>query len=263
VLLYHGTADEFIPIEQSVELKKDYCRRFDKVTYDVYPSEHIVTLFQAAPTVLTWLDERFAGQNPRNSCYSFAADPVSNANPGGGDFIVTLDEWNLDAELHLATLNQTVELPEDTSITADANITDESLVGDLYVPDFDAELNILVNLDVALSVEPVGQIEATNRLSRDGILAINGSTQANVLINAAGFGWLKLPFNCKTIEPANFDLNWEGPIADFGAGGIVFEGETEFSELECGWMTALFNSLVAGPGQEYNFRLVPPAPERL
>jgi len=28
-------------------------------------------------------------------------------------------------------------------------------------------------------------------------------------------------------------------------------------------MTALFNSLVAGPGQQYNFRLVPPAPNRL
>ncbi|MEK9765635.1 MAG: lipase family protein, partial [Thalassolituus sp.] len=56
VLLYHGTADEFIPIEQSVALKGDYCRRFNKVTYDVYPSEHIVTLFQAAPSVLTCLD---------------------------------------------------------------------------------------------------------------------------------------------------------------------------------------------------------------
>ena len=263
VLLYHGTADEFIPIEQSVELKKDYCRRFDKVTYDVYPSEHIVTLFQAAPTVLTWLDERFAGQNPRNSCYSLSANPVSNANPGGGDFIVTLDEWNLDAELHLATLDQTVELPEDTTITADANITDESMVGDLYVPDFYAKLKILINLTVGLSVEPVGQIEATTQLSRDGILAINGSTQANVLINTAGFSWLPIPFNCKTIEPATFDLNYQGPISDFGAGGIVFEGVTEFSELECGWMTALFNSLVAGPGQQYSFRVVPPAPERL
>ena len=263
VLLYHGTADEFIPIEQSVELKKDYCRRFDKVTYDVYPSEHIVTLFQAAPTVLTWLDERFAGQNPRNSCYSFAADPVSNANPGGGDFVVTLDEWNLDAEILLNTLNQTVELPEDTTITADANITDESMVGDLYVPDFYTELNILINLTVGLSIEPVGQIEAVTQLSRDGILSINGSTQTNVLINTAGFSWLPIPFNCKTTEPATFDLNYEGPISDFGAGGIVFEGETEFSELECGWMTALFNSLVAGPGQEYSFRVVPPAPERL
>jgi hypothetical protein len=28
-------------------------------------------------------------------------------------------------------------------------------------------------------------------------------------------------------------------------------------------MTALFNSLVAGPGQTYNFRVVAPAPERL
>ena len=263
VLLYHGTADEFIPIEQSVALKDDYCRRFDKVTYDVYPSEHIVTLFQATPTVLTWLDERFAGQNPRNSCYSFAADPVSNANPGGGDFVVTLDEWNLDAELHLATLGQVVELPEDTTITADANITDETMVGDLYVPDFSTKLNILIELTVGLSVEPVGQIEAETRLSRDGILSINGSTQADVLINTAGFSWLPIPFNCKTIEPATFDLNYEGPISDFGAGNIVFSGETEFSELECGWMTSLFNALVAGPGQQYSFRVVPPAPERL
>jgi len=263
VLLYHGTADEFIPIEQSVALKDDYCRRFNRVTYDVYPSEHIVTLFQATPTVLTWLDDRFAGDNARNSCYSFAADPVSNANPGGGDFIVTLDEWNLDAELLLNTLNQTVELPEDTTISADANITDEDLVGSLNVPDFRAKLNILVNLDVDLSVEPVGLIEATNRLSRDGRLMIDGSTQANVLINSAGFGWLQIPFNCVTSEPATFDLNYEGPISDFGAGGIVFEGVTEFAELECGWFTSLFNSLVAGPGQEYSFRLVPPAPERL
>ena len=263
VLLYHGTADEFIPIEQSVALKDDYCRRFDKVTYDVYPSEHIVTLFQAAPTVLTWLDERFAGENPRNSCYSFAADPVSNANPGGGDFIVSLDEWNLDAELRLATLDQIVELPEDTTISADANITDESLVGELTVPDFYAKLNILIQLTVGLSVEPVGQIEATTQLSRDGRLSIDGSTQANVLINTAGFSWLPIPFNCKTTEPATFDLNYEGPISDFGAGGIVFNGVTEFAELECGWMTALFNSLVAGPGQQYNFRLVPPAPNRL
>lgn len=263
VLLYHGTADEFIPIEQSVALKGDYCRRFNKVTYDVYPSEHIVTLFQSAPSVLTWLDERFAGQNPRNSCYSFAANPVSNANPGGGDFIVSLDEWSLDAELHLATLDQVVKLPEESTITAGANITDESMVGSMNVPDFRAKLKILVDLDVDLSVQPVGMIEATTRLSRDGNLAINGSTRANILINSAGFGWLQIPFNCKTIEPAIFDLNYQGPVSDFGAGGIVFDGETEFSELDCSWMTALFNSLVAGPGQQYNFRVVPPAPKRL
>lgn len=263
VLIYHGTADEFIPIEQSVALKDDYCRRFDKVTYDVYPSEHIVTLFQATPGVLGWLDERFAGENQDNSCYSFAADPVSNANPGGGDFIVSLDAWNLDAELHLANLDQTVELPAETTITADANITDETLIGDLYVPDFYTELNILIKLTIGLSVEPVGQIVSETKLSRDGILSINGSTQANVLINTAGFSWLPIPFNCKTTEPATFDLNYEGPIADLGAGNIVFAGETEFAELECGWFTSLFNSLVAGPGQTYNFRVVPPAPVRL
>jgi pimeloyl-ACP methyl ester carboxylesterase len=264
VLIYHGTADEFIPIEQSIALKDEYCGRFNKVTYDVYPSEHIVTLFQATPTVLSWLDARFAGDTQPNSCSIFAgADPVSNANPGGGDFIVSLDGWNLDAELHLANLDQTVELPADTTITADANITQETLIGDLNVPDFKAKLNILIQLTVGLSVEPVGQIVSETKLSRDGILSIDGSTQANVLINTAGFSWLPIPFNCKTIEPATFDLNYTGPISALGAGNIVFAGETEFAELKCGWFTSLFNSLVAGPGQTYNFRVVAPAPERL
>ncbi|MDF1763565.1 MAG: lipase family protein, partial [Oleibacter sp.] len=263
VMLYHGTADEFIPINQSVALKNDYCGRFNRVTYDVYPSEHIVTLFQAAPSVLSWLDDRFAGNDPRNSCFSFSADPVSNANPGGGDFIVTLDKWNLDAELLLNTLNQVVELPPETTISGDSNLTQESLVADLSVPDFRTKLRILINLTVALTVEPVGQVETDIKLSRDGILTLDGSTQANVLINSAGFPRLQIPFNCKTETPANFDLNYTGPVSDLGAGKIEFSGVTEFADLDCGWLSSLFTSLVSGPGQTYSFRVVPPAPTRL
>ncbi|HEX5360845.1 MAG TPA: lipase family protein, partial [Fluviicoccus sp.] len=47
---YHGVADEFIPIDQTVALRKAYCGKFANVTFGVYPSEHIVTQFQAAPT---------------------------------------------------------------------------------------------------------------------------------------------------------------------------------------------------------------------
>ncbi|APR67010.1 MAG: Triacylglycerol lipase [Thalassolituus oleivorans] len=262
VYQYHGQADEFIEIEQHAALKKRYCGKFAKVTFDIFPSEHIVTQFQAAPHVLEWFDERFAGTSVDNSCYSFSQAPKSNANPGGGDFVVSLNDWNLGATIHLATLDQDVILPEDSSLTADTNITQGTLMGSMSVPDFDTKLNILVNLDVNLSIEPVGPITGTAGLSRDGMLNIDGQADANVLINAAGFGWLKLPFNCTTTSPVAFPIAYEGPIGDLGAGYLEFNGTTEFSELKCGWMTSLFNSLVAGPGQQYQFTVTPPAPTR-
>ncbi|MGH6648909.1 lipase family protein, partial [Aquabacterium sp.] len=74
---YHGQADEFIPIEQHVSLKRKYCAKFSNVTFDVYPSEHIVTQFQAAPTVLTWLGDRFAGKSTLGTCLTLNAEPKS------------------------------------------------------------------------------------------------------------------------------------------------------------------------------------------
>ncbi|PKM21385.1 MAG: Triacylglycerol lipase, partial [Gammaproteobacteria bacterium HGW-Gammaproteobacteria-14] len=65
---YHGKADEFIPIDQHVALKREYCRKFSNVTFGVYPSEHIVTQFQAAPHVLSWLGDRFAGRSTLGTC---------------------------------------------------------------------------------------------------------------------------------------------------------------------------------------------------
>ena len=101
---YHGKADEFIPIDQAVNLKKAYCSKFSNVSFDVFPSEHIVTQFQAAPTVLTWLGDRFAGKAAVSTCATTAADPQSTANPSGGNFVVTLDKWPLTATVGLKGL---------------------------------------------------------------------------------------------------------------------------------------------------------------
>ncbi|RZK99491.1 MAG: Triacylglycerol lipase, partial [Rubrivivax sp.] len=108
---YHGKADEFIPIDQAVALKKQYCAKFSSVYFDTYPSEHIVTQFQAAPTVLTWLGDRFNGKSATSSCMTLSAEPKSTANPGGGNFVVTLDKWPLIANVGLKTLGHTVNLP--------------------------------------------------------------------------------------------------------------------------------------------------------
>lgn len=258
---YHGTADEFIPLDQHLALKKKYCRKFSNVTFGVYPSEHIVTQFQAAPTVLEWLDDRMAGEFTLGTCLSLKPKPSSNANPGGGDFVVTLDEWPLDANIHLATLDQDVELPEESSFTADTNMTAGTLDGDLSVPDFSTKLNIVLPLDVNLSVLPSSRTTGSASLDNQGQLHVDGQAFANITVKSAGFGALQIPFGCQTESPVAFPVNFDGPISDLGAGNLTFTGTTTFPPMKsCGLFNSLFTTLISGPGQEYSFNVSPPAP---
>ena len=261
--MYHGQADEFIPLAQHTALKRDYCRRYSNVTFDVYPSEHIVTQFQAAPYVLQWLGDRFAGKGTWGTCLTFNPKPTSTANPGGGNFVVSLDEWPLDARIDLATLDQTVTLPEDSSFTADTDMTAGTLDGTLEVPDFSTKLNILVNLDVGLSVVPVGRTSGTVSLDNQGQLAIDGLAQADITVRNAGFSFLRIPFGCRTSSPVDFPVNFSGPVSSLGNGKLTFAGTTTFPSLtDCGLFNSLFTTLMSGPGQEYSFTVAPPAPRR-
>jgi len=100
VYLFHGTADEFIPFQQGVNLRKDYCTKGTNVTFEVYPSEHIVTQFQGAAPSLAFLKDRFEGKAAAGNCASTAAIPAANPKPGGGDFVVGLDKWPSSCPTH-------------------------------------------------------------------------------------------------------------------------------------------------------------------
>ena len=262
VYQYHGRADEFIPIDQHVALKREYCRRFSNVTFGVYPSEHIVTQFQAAPHVLSWLGDRFAGRSTLGTCLTLRAAPTSTANPGGGNFVVSLDQWPLQASIQLDTLNQSVQLPEASRFSADADITAQSLNGGLSVPGFTTNLKIIgIPLDVRLQVDPVGDTTGSIALDNDGILSINGQARADITVRSAGFSFLQIPFGCKTSAPVNFPLSYSGPVSSLGNGNLSFAGTTSFPSLSgCGLFNSLFTTLMSGPGQQYVFTVVPPAP---
>jgi len=258
---YHGTADEFIHLDQHLDLKRRYCRKFSNVTFGVYPSEHIVTQFQAAPTVLSWLNDRMAGDFTLGTCFTLKPRPQANPNPGGGNFVVTLDEWPLDASLELATLGQTVQLPEDATFTADTDMTAGTLDGNLDVPDFAAKLNILLPVDVNLSVVPTAATTGTASLDNNGQLSVHGDAFADITVKSAGFGWLQIPFGCKTETPVAFPVNFDGPVSALGSGDLTFTGTTTFPPMSgCGMFNSLFTTLMSGPGQQYSFNVSPPAP---
>jgi len=177
--------------------------------------------------------------------------------------VVSLDEWPLDASIQLNTLNQTVQLPANSSFSAETDMTDQVLTGDLSVPGFTTKLKIIgINLDIRLQVDPVGVTNGTVSLDNEGQLNINGLSRADITVRSAGFSFFQIPFGCKTSSPVNFPINFNGPVSSLGNGNLTFSGTTTFPSLSgCGLFNSLFTTLMSGPGQQYSFNVRPPAPE--
>jgi pimeloyl-ACP methyl ester carboxylesterase len=254
---YHGKADEFIPIDQSVALKKKYCSKFSNVTFDAFPSEHIVTQFQAAPNVLSWLGDRFAGKSASSTCLTLNPEPKTTANPGGGNFVVTLDKWPLTATVGLKTLAQTVYLPATSTFSADTDMTAQRLTGSLSIPDFKQSLKIIgIGSQIGLQVTPVGQATGTAKLDNAGQLHVHGSAFANIVVTSVS----GIPVgSCKTVTPVEFPINFDGPVSSLGNGKLTFTGTTTFPQIKGCIISAILSSLMSGAGQTYSFTVAPPA----
>jgi hypothetical protein len=258
--LYHGTADEFIPLAQSVTLKKAYCSAGSNVTYGVYPSEHIATQFQAAPTVLTWLSDRVAGKTTLGTCLTLNAAPVANANPSGGDFVVSLSKWSLTGTMTLATMqNQIVTLPTASTFSSDADITSRTLNNSVMtVPDFTTTLKVVgIPTKVGLSIAQVGPLTGSVSLDNSGQLHIHGA--ANVNISVTSLDGINVG-SCTTETPVALPLDFDGPVSAMGSGGLVFSGTTTFPKIKGCLTSSIISLLMSGSGQGYKFTVTPPAP---
>ncbi|WP_165456653.1 lipase family protein [Aquabacterium lacunae] len=258
--IYHGKADEFIPVSQGVNLKNAYCAKGTSVTFDLFPSEHIVTQFQAAATALPWLNERLAGKAPVSSCNSTKPAPVSTANPGGGNFVVTLDKWNLAGEIGLKTLAQTVFLPAGSTFSADADVTAKTLNGSLSIPDYKTTVKLIgINTSVGLRVEAAGATTGSNVVGNDGSLTITGQSPANITVTSV----LGIPFGqCKTVSPVIFPLNLKGNVGTLGDGTLNFTGTTSFPQIKGCFISGILTALMSGNGQTFKLNVAPPAPIR-
>jgi pimeloyl-ACP methyl ester carboxylesterase len=257
---YHGIADEFIPIDQTLVLKKQYCSKFTDVTFDLYPSEHIATQFQAAPYVLSWMADRMAGKASQGTCNSTLPDPISTANPSGGNFIVSLKNWPLKATVDLKTLKQTVIMPAASSFSADTDLTAKRLSGNLNVPDFKQSISVIgIPAQVGLKITPVGATTGDVSLDKNGQLTVTGTAYADITVTSV----LGIPFGeCKTVTPVAFPLNFKGPISSLGNGGLTFTGSTTFPQIKGCSISAVLSTMMSGTGQNFTFNVSPPAPTR-
>lgn len=256
---FHGQADEFIPLDQEMALKKKYCALGTPVAFDLYPSEHIATMTQAAPKVLSWMADRFAGTAAPSTCATTKADPVStNATPNGGDFIVKMDKWKLASNVHLKTLMQDFPEPDTSTFTANVNLTAKKIVGQVNIPDFAYPVKIIgIPFSTGMSIKPAADMTGTVSLDNDGTLHVHGSVPMNITITSL----MGIPFGqCKMVEPVVFPLDFDGPIASFGNGKLIFNGATTFPQIKGCFISGILTALVSGSGQQFTFTITPPAP---
>jgi hypothetical protein len=261
---YHGQADQFIPLTQAYAVKQRYCSLGTRVTWDLYPSEHITTQFQAAPKALSFIADRFAGKAPSDNCAQ-NTPPASTALPKGGDFAVQLDAWGLAGKMHLATLNQDVILPTASTFTADSNLTTQALTGDLAVPTFDAPINLLglLPLTSRITLEPAGTT-GTVSLDTGGQLTIQGTAKATIVVEQLSlFGLPVTAAECRTTTPVEFPLTFDGGVAALGSGKLTFTGAATIPTVvgcEQDFIGAFVGLFLTAPNNTYTFTVTPPAP---
>lgn len=264
VFLYHGTADEFIPLNQALDLKTKYCGLSTNTSYMVFPGEHITTQFQAAPYVLDWLSDRFNGRTAVSTCGNTDPRPVSTANPVNGDFLFSLRNWTLDGKIKLKTLMTKVELPEGSTFSAETNMTNNTISGGMDIPEFSYYINAfgMLPLQVKLKIVPAGPMTGTASLDNNGNLHINGHVYADIYLRKVGELGVGIPFSLKTEKPVDFPIVFDGPVSSLGDGSLTFTGTTTFPDMvENGIIiNALFSALMSGPGQEFTFTVTPPEP---
>lgn len=257
VYQYHGQADEFLPLDQAWALKNNYCAKGSQVKFDLYPSEHIATLSQSTPYVLSWFADRLEGKPAPTSCNSAKPTPMSTANPGGGNFVVTLDKWKLDGTLKLKLLNQIITLPSTSTLTANADITSKTLTGALNIPKFSQPIKIVgINFNMGIRVESAGPVSGSVSVDNEGKLSIRAKAPANVIVESL---WGIPIGQCKTVTPVDFPIFFDGSVSDLGSGDLKFGGSVNLPQFKGCIISAIITTVMLG-GQDFGFTVQPQAP---
>lgn len=259
VYLYHGTADQFIPLNQALDLKDDYCRieNGTRATFNVFPStDHITVMYQGTPYVMDWLRDRFNNVPLDRTimCQENDRPWPDNFDPSA-DFMIPMDEWRLNGWVELGRLDQVVPLPEDSSFSAVNNVTQGKVLGDVTIPPFNANITLLrIPIKAAMEIIPAEQMSADLFVGDNGEMEIYGHTLQDLTISGVGVTQMAaIPFTVNTSEPVDFPLEFVGSVQDLGLGKLKFSGEATVPRMTGGVFAPVFSAIMSGPMPfEYN-----------
>jgi hypothetical protein len=263
---YHGLEDEFVPVTQDVELHQAWCSLGVKDDFQLYPGDHLLTDPTAIPTVTKWIEERLAGKTAPSTCGQHAASaklPSSaRLTPETGDLIIPLPAWQLKGSVTEKKSGIAIEVPAGATLSAQGDVTTESLTAQLSIPPIDQTVKVLgIPIKIRGSLTPVGTINGKVSLSETGVLSQTAVGAANMKVGSVGVGIFTVPIGCTTTEPIQLPLSISEPVNALSTGSFGINTEVTVPEFGgCGVFGPVLSSLMSGPNNPINITASPPPP---
>ena len=263
---YHGLEDEFVPVTQDVELHQEWCELGVKDDFQLYPGDHLLTDPTAIPTVIKWVEERFAGKTAPSTCGDHKAGATlpssARLTPETGDLIVPLPAWNLSGTVTEKKSGISVEVPKGSTLSAEGDVTAGTLTANLSIPPIDQTISVLgIPITVKGALTPTGTIHGTVGLTNSGVLSQSAVGDANEVVGSVGVGFFTVPIGCTTTKPIELPLSISEPVNALVTGGFGIKTEVTVPEFGgCGLFGPILSATMSGPNNPINITASSPPP---
>jgi hypothetical protein len=186
-----------------------------------------------------------------------AAAVVSVPAASAADIVLPFTNYKVAGSLTVKKLNQSITLPPGSTFNGQANITQQKLTGDVFIPEFTSTVRVLgIPTQVSTKLEQVQPVQGTVTVDPDFKVHLRSTTTALLRIKKLRLGLLSVPTTCRTAEPLLLTLNYDGPLVY----PLAFDGTTTIPRLTgCGLLGPTLGTLLSGPGNPYHVTIAPPS----
>jgi hypothetical protein len=186
-----------------------------------------------------------------------AAAVVSVPAASAADVVLPFTNYQVAGSLTVKKLNQSITLPPGSTFNGQANITQQQLTGDVFIPEFTSTVRVLgIPTQVTTKLEQVQPVQGTVTVDPDFTVHLRSTTTALLRIKKLRLGLLSVPTTCRTAEPLVLTLNYDGPLVY----PLAFDGTTTIPRLTgCGLLGPTLGTLLSGPGNPYHVTIAPPS----
>jgi hypothetical protein len=186
-----------------------------------------------------------------------ASCAIALPSASAADTVVPFDNYQVGGSLTVKKLNQSINLPAGSTFNGSANLTQGTLSGHVFMPEFTSTIRVLgIPTQVTTELTEAEPVQGTVKLDPDFTTHIRSTTSAILHIRKLRLGLLSVPTTCRTAEPIVLTMNYDGPFAF----PIAFDGTTTIPRLTgCGLLGPTLGALLSGPGNAYHVTLAPPS----
>ena len=182
---------------------------------------------------------------------------VVSVPAASADIVLPFTNYQVGGSLTVKKLNQSITLPDGSTFNGSANLTTQQLSGHVSIPEFTSTIRVLgIPTQVTTKLDEAQPVQGSITVEPNFDIHIRSTTSAILRIKKLRLGLLGVPTTCRTAEPVQLTLNYDGPLSY----PLHFKGATTIPPLTgCGLLGPTLGALLSGPGNEYDITLAPPA----